>query len=99
MSKTQIFRDVTVDVLEYLKASDASGSDFVMELNSDGRTGTASGNTSVGHIVLSFDYDEAKAEMALAIVKKPMMVPAPLIWAEVSRTLRTAREALPAAGG
>jgi hypothetical protein len=92
MSKVQTFKGVTQDVLEYLHA--VGGRDFVTEFEADGRRGTITGASGLGRVSLHFDYDAARAEMTLTILKKPMLAPPSLLWAEFSYAVRDARKAL-----
>ncbi len=73
----------------------ASGErDFMLDIHQDGTSGTISGASSLGRVSLHFDYDEARAEMTLTILKKPMLAPAALLWAEFSYAVIEARRAL-----
>jgi hypothetical protein len=92
MSKSQTFTGVTMAVLACMRAT--NDSDHAMVLNADGRSGTLSAKSPLGDVVIGFDYAEARAEVTLTILEKPMFVPAPLVWAEFSYALRSAREKL-----
>jgi hypothetical protein len=92
MSKVQTFKGVTKAVLEYLH--EVGGRDFITEFQEDGRRGTITGASGLGRVSLHFDYDEPRAEMTLTILKKPMLAPASLLWAEFSYAVIDARRAL-----
>ena len=92
MSKVQTFKGVTQAVLEYLHA--IGGRDFVTEFEADGRRGTITGASGLGRVSLHFEYDEPRAEMTLTILRKPMLAPASLLWAEFSYAVMDARKAL-----
>jgi hypothetical protein len=92
MSKSRTFTGVTMAVLESMRAT--NDSPYAMVLNADGKSGTVSGKSPLGDVVIGFDYVEAQAQVTLTILEKPMFVPAPLVWAEFAYALRSAREKL-----
>ena len=92
MAKRQTFRGVTIAVLQQMRA--VNNGDFTLEFEQHGVSGTVAGGTPLGNVVLHFHYAEERAEMTLTILKKPMFVPFPILWAEFSRTVREAAAAL-----
>jgi hypothetical protein len=71
-----------------------NNSPYAMNLNADGKSGTVSGKSPLGDVVISFDYAAAQAEVTLTVLEKPMFVPVPLLWAEFSYALRCAAQEL-----
>jgi hypothetical protein len=92
MSNSRTFSSVTPAVLERMRAT--NDSPYTMKLNSDGKSGTVSGKSPLGDVVIGFDYAEAQAEVTMTILEKPMFVPVPLLWAEFSYALRCATQEL-----
>jgi hypothetical protein len=97
MSNSRIFRGVTLAVLNRMREANEPATNknsYAFHLNPDGKTGIISGKSSVGDVVIGFDYAETRAEVTVTILNKPMFVPAALVWAELSYALRCATEAL-----
>jgi hypothetical protein len=92
MSDSRTFTGVTPAVLKHMRA--ANDSPYIMNLSADGKSGTVSGRSPLGDIVIRFDYAGARAEVTLTILEKPMFVPVPLLWAEFSYALRCAAQEL-----
>jgi hypothetical protein len=90
MSSSRTFSGVTLPILERMQA--ANDSPYTMGLNADGRSGTVSGKSPLGDVVIGFDYAEAQAEVTLTILEKPRFVPVPLLWAEFTYALRSATQ-------
>jgi len=85
---THVFSGVTLQVLDRLRGED-DGS-YVLELNPDRTGGTLTRRSGMGDVVVRFVHDNARAQMAVTIMKKPMLVPTPLLLAEMSAALRRA---------
>ena len=60
------------------------------DFSEDGRTGTAIGTLPIGTLEIGFNYASESQELTLTILKKPMLVPAPFVWAEFSMAIREA---------
>jgi hypothetical protein len=88
MPSSHTFSGVTPEVLKRLHASNESN--YTLDLNVNGASGTITAKSSVGEVVVAFDYVAERAEVALTILNKPTFVPAPLVWAEFSLALRNA---------
>ncbi len=63
---------------------------YALPLDPDRIGGTLTKRTGMGEVVVRFDHDNARAEMTVTILKKPMMLPTPLLLAEFSLALRRA---------
>lgn len=59
-------------------------------LNEDGCTGRATGTLPIGWVEVGFLYKQDRSELTLTVLKKPMLVPTPLLWAEFTFALREA---------
>lgn len=94
MPNTHRFANVTPAVLAQMHAMNGSG--LTIDLNRDGRSGTARGKSPLGQLVITFDYDATQAEVKFDIIEKPKFVPTPLVVAEFSQALRRARAELSA---
>ncbi len=88
MSSRHIFSGVTLEVLSRLQAED-DGS-YVLELDRNRIGGTLTRRSGLGDIIVRFDHDSQRREMAVTILKKPMLLPTPLLLAEMSLALRRA---------
>jgi hypothetical protein len=88
MPSSHTFSGVTPEVLKRLHASNESN--YTLDLNVNGASGTITAKSGVGEVVVAFDYVAERAEVALTILNKPTFVPAPLVWAEFSLALRNA---------
>ena len=75
-------------MLGRLKGEDDGSYD--LELDPDRIGGTLTRRSGMGVIVVRFVHDNARAEMAVTILKKPMLLPTPLLLAEMSLALRRA---------
>ena len=88
MSKKHVFSSVTLEVLERLREQDDGNYQLALDPGRIG--GTLTKHTGLGDVVLRFDHDNERAEMTVTIVNKPMLVPVPLLLAEMSLALRLA---------
>ena len=86
---SHVFPGVSLALLERLAAR-TSNSNYSLQISEDQRSGTASGRTPLGDVELRFDFVPEEEVLTLTIVRKPVMVPAPLFWAEFRRILREA---------
>ena len=94
MSRTHIFSDITFELLGRLEVED--GADYVLKLDPDRMGGTVSKPTPLGDVVVRFEHDNLRAEMTVTILKKPLLLPAAVLWAGVSQALhRASGEPLP----
>jgi hypothetical protein len=89
-SKTHIFPGVTLKALEKLR--EQAGGSYALKLDPVGVGGLLTTGTTMGDVVLRFDLDSERAELKVVIVKKPMLMPTPVILAETSHVLRLAAE-------
>jgi hypothetical protein len=91
MSTSRAFSGVTVEVVNRIRqiAYDEHG---VVFDPSDETTGTATARTRIGDCVVHFVHDSVQSVLVLTLVKKPMLLPAALLWtglsAEVERFKR-----------
>ncbi|HKM61297.1 MAG TPA: hypothetical protein VJY39_02290 [Acidisphaera sp.] len=88
MTKSHTFSGVTLAVLQ--RMSETNRNDYVLVLDEERRTGTVTGKSPLGDVAVRFDYTIERAEMRLTVLKKPMFVPLPMLWAEFSLALREA---------
>jgi hypothetical protein len=68
------------------------GGDYRVALDPDGVSGLLTIDVGMGDVVVRFSHNSERAELTLTIVKKPMLVPASMIWAGTSQVLRRAAE-------
>ena len=90
MAITRTFPGVTLAVLQRMRAM--SDEDYSLVLNADGKSGTLSGKSPLGDVVIGFEYAEERAEVTLTIIEKPIFVPISLLWAEFSYAVRRAND-------
>jgi hypothetical protein len=88
MSARHTFTGVTPDLLARLAR--ARRGPIQLDFNADGRTGTASGKLPLGLVEIGFSYASERSELTLTVLRKPMFVPTPILWAEFSLALREA---------
>lgn len=88
MSAKHVFTGVTREVLDRLQRED-DGS-YVLALDPGRISGTLKRRSGMGDIVVRFNHDSRRAEMTVEIVKKPMLLPTPVLLAEMSFALRRA---------
>lgn len=88
MSKRHAFSGVTSELLGRLQQFDDGG--YELQLDRDRIGGTLTRHTGLGDVVVRFDHDRERAEMTVTILKKPMLMPTPLLLAEMSLALRRA---------
>ena len=88
MAARHTFTAITPAILKQLAERRRGGIKIVF--NEDRRTGRASGTLPVGWVEVGFSYAHDRNELTLTVLKKPMLVPAPLLWAEFSFALREA---------
>ena len=89
MSAKHVFNGVTPEVLGRLQGED-NGS-YALELDPGRVSGTLKRRSGMGDVVVRFNHDSARAEMTVEIVKKPMLLPTPVLLAEMSLALRRAK--------
>jgi hypothetical protein len=91
MSASRAFPGVRVEVVNRIKqiAHDEHGVVFDPQ---DGTTGTATAGTPMGECVVHFVHDSVQSVLVLTLVKKPMLLPAALLWSglgdEVERLIK-----------
>jgi hypothetical protein len=86
MATSRAFSGVTVRVVNRIRqvAHDEHG---VVFDPSDGTTGTATAHTGIGDCVVHFVHDGVQSVLVLTLVKKPMLLPAALLWSGLSAEL------------
>jgi len=79
MADERTYDNVTAPMFDCVKTSGEKtlGTKFVP---SDAHQGTATTQSIVGEIVLSFDFDPQASTLTYKILKKPLMVSANQIW-------------------
>ncbi|HEY4044991.1 MAG TPA: hypothetical protein VGM32_24525 [Rhodopila sp.] len=79
MSASRVFSGVTIELVERIKqvARDEHGVRFDPD---DGPTGLATGQTPFGECVVRFAHRGAQAAIVLTLLKKPMLLPAEVLW-------------------
>jgi hypothetical protein len=92
MASSKTFSGVTLAVLKRMQAG--KDSSYSITLRPDGRSGVIAGKSPVGDVVIGFDYEVEQALVTLTVMEKPIFVPLPMIWAEVSYALREAARGL-----
>jgi hypothetical protein len=92
LSASRAFSGVTVTVVNRIKQV-AYGEHGVVFDPPDGTNGTAIVRTPIGNCVMHFVHYSTQSVLVLTLVKKPMFLPAALLWsglsAEVERFKRT----------
>ena len=90
MSTTYLFSGITIEVLNRMREEDSA--DYVLKLDStpDRIGGTVRKPTPFGDVTVRFDHDSQRAEMTVTILKKPMLLPAAVLWAGLTHALRCA---------
>jgi len=91
MYNSRIFSDVTAEALARIKGVGRTQYSVVFD-PPEGLHSTATSQTPFGKCVVEFEYDIARAELTLKIVKKPWMVPENLLWSAFGETLERCRE-------
>jgi hypothetical protein len=89
MSAMRVFRGITPEILTRLQQQKAGGG-YVLDLEPGGSGGRLSGRTAFGEVVVRFDYNTARSELTVTILKKPAFMPSVALWAEMSNALETA---------
>jgi len=92
MASRHTFKGVTPAILRQLAESRRGAIRVVF--NKDGCTGRASGTLPIGWVDVSFSYAKDQRELVLTVLKKPMLVPTPLLLAEFTLALREAASAI-----
>jgi hypothetical protein len=90
-SKTHVFSGVTLDALKGLRGQ-AGGKNYSLELDPDGVGGLFTMRAGMSDVVVRFSHNNERSELTLTIVKKPMLLPAAMIWAGTSQVLRLAAD-------
>jgi hypothetical protein len=90
MFNSRTFSDVTVEALSRIKVLGRTQYAVVFE-PPDGPRSSAISQTPFGECVIEFEYDGARAELTLTIVKKPWLVPESLLWSAFLETLERCR--------
>lgn len=82
MSASRIFSGVTVTVINRIKQV-AHGEYGIVFDPPDAAKGTAAARTPIGDFVMHFVHDSAESVLVLTLVKKPMLLPAVLVWSRL----------------
>ncbi len=90
MPDTHVFSGVTPEVLDRLGGADDGSGNYTLELDPDRRGGKLTRRSGMGEVVVRFDHDVERAELTVTIVKKPMLLPAVALWAEMTFALQSA---------
>ena len=94
MAKSQTFLGVTVAMLYRMRA--AHGDNYALELEPDGVSGTVTAASTWGQVIVHFNYTAEREEVRVTILKKPMLLPAPLLWAGLTRVARETQQQIEA---
>jgi hypothetical protein len=88
---SRIFSGVTVEALSRVK--ELGRTEYSVNFDPpEGSRSTATSQTPFGECVVEFEYDIARAELTLTIVKKPWLLPESLLWSGFRATLERCRE-------
>jgi hypothetical protein len=90
-SKTHVFPGVTLDALKSLQGQ-GGGKSYSLKLDPDGVGGLFTMRAGISDVVVRFSYNIERAELTLTIMKKPILLPAAMIWAGTSQVLRLAAD-------
>ncbi len=90
MAVTRTFSCVTADTMHRIRqvARDEHG---ILFDPPDGVKGTATGRTPLGECIVRFAYDSVQSELAMTLVKKPLLLPAAFLWTAFSAELEHVR--------
>ncbi len=90
MAESRTFASVTADHLDRLKqvARDRHGISFDPP---DGAKGVATGHSPFGDCIVHFVHDNAQAVLSLTLVRKPMLLPAGMMWSSFEAVLEHCR--------
>src|SRR5215472_2054300 len=94
MSNTRIFLGVTAKLLLRMQEMGHAEYGIVYDTR-DGHAGTATSHTPLGECVIEFVHHRERSELALALVKKPPLLPEELLWSGFADTLERCREPSP----
>ena len=86
MSDCKTFNSVTPAIFDCVKKASAVEHGTVYDPPS-GNTGTATTNTTIGKVVLSFDLNPATGTITYCIVSKPWAVPASAVFNGISDSI------------
>ncbi|MGD0106151.1 MAG: hypothetical protein ABSC06_19240 [Rhodopila sp.] len=79
MAESRAFSGVTIEVVHRIKHV-AHTEHGVLFYPTNGTNGTATGRTPFGDCVVHFVHDGAQSVLVLTPLKKPMLLPAGLLW-------------------
>lgn len=79
MSASRVFSGVTVEVIYRIKQIAHAERGVIFD-PADGTSGIAVGRTPFGDCVVGFAHDSAQAVLVLTLLKKPMLLPAGVLW-------------------
>jgi hypothetical protein len=88
---SRIFSGVTVEALSHVKELGRTEYGVIFD-PAEGSRSTATSQTPFGECVVELEYDIARAELTLTIVKKPWLLPESLLWSGFWETLERCRE-------
>ena len=86
MADCQTFNNVSAAVFACVKQQSAQQHGTVYA-PPDGTSGTATTDTAVGTVIVSFDLDEASGSITYCIVQKPFLAPESAIWNGIASTI------------
>jgi hypothetical protein len=86
MADCNTYQNVTAAVFACVKSTSSQQHGTVYN-PPDGTSGTATTNTPVGQVVLSFDLDTTNDAITYCLVSKPWMVPESDIWNGIASTI------------
>jgi hypothetical protein len=93
MAASRTFASVTADLVHRIKQVAHEQHNVTFE-PPDGTKGTATGRTPFGDCIVHFAHDAAQAVLVMTLVKKPMVLPATLMWSAFSAELERLRGAI-----
>lgn len=94
MSNTRTFSGVTAEILYRMQELGRAEYGIVYDYR-EGYAGTATSQTPLGECVIEFVHYHERSELALALVKKPPLLPEELLWSGFADTLDRCREPSP----
>jgi hypothetical protein len=92
MADCQTFNSVTPAVFACVKSQSAQQHGTVYA-PPDATTGTATTDTVVGTVIVSFDLDTAAGSITYCFVQKPFLAPESAIWNGIASTISACQQA------
>ena len=90
MSDSKTYSGVTEQIFACVKANTAKEHGTVYD-PLDGNQGTATTDTVVGEVILTYDLDPATSEIKYTLIKKPVLAPEHEIWNGIEGAINACR--------